>query len=146
MFSHLPALALCALCSAASAQTIHKCSVGGKVAYSDRPCLDGGGSRLAVPVAPAPDPAAAKELQRQKALLAQLQKERGVREVQDAKNARADARASQAAGARRQRCANMRQQQRWAAEDAAKAAGPGTESLKRKADRQGQAVALACPA
>lgn len=149
MLRPLVIVALCALCAlsgAASAEPIYKCTVGGKPAYSDRPCADGGGGRLAVPAAPLPDPDGERELQRQKTLLTQLQRERGAREAAEARTARLEARGNQAANARRQRCAKMRQQQRWAEEDAWRAAGPGRDAAQRKAYRHAQSVKLACPA
>ena len=53
-------LLACALPGAA--QSLHKCTLDGKVTYSQTPCERGDATTIAVPDAPRPDPAAAAEL------------------------------------------------------------------------------------
>jgi hypothetical protein len=133
-------LLLCAVPSAA--QPVYKCTVAGKVVYSDHACDGASSVALDIPAAPAPDPAAEEELRRQKALLAGLRKQRHAREVAEA---RAQARASRAAAQEARRCARLRLQQKWADEDLAKAAGDHQEALRKKARRHREAMALECP-
>lgn len=142
MFPILAIILLLACCPAA-AQPIYKCTVGGKVVYADRPCDNGDSAELAVAPAPSPDPAAAAALGRQKALLASMQKQRQAR---DAAQAKAAARAAKAQAGEARRCAKLRLQQRWLDEDLARALSDNRESLRRKAGRHRQAMALECPA
>ena len=45
-----------AACAAASAQTVYKCSSGGKVSYGEQPCSAGAQATIAVPPRPGPIP------------------------------------------------------------------------------------------
>ncbi|NHZ82470.1 DUF4124 domain-containing protein [Massilia sp. CCM 8695] len=146
MLHPLHILALCALGGAAHAGPIYKCSTGGKVIYADQPCASGNSTQL--DAAPAPDPNAAREAQRQKDLLARLQKERATRDARQAQAARADARANRAAAARQATCASAQQQQskeqqRLAAE-AAKAGGMGKAERDQRALNTARARDAAC--
>ncbi|MDQ1921254.1 DUF4124 domain-containing protein [Massilia pseudoviolaceinigra] len=141
-------LALCALSGAAHAGPIYKCTTGGKVSYGDQPCANGSATQLGAAPAPAADPNAAKELQRQKDMLARLQKERATHDARQAQAARSDARAWQAAAVRQAKCAGMQQQQskeqqRLAAE-AAKAGGMGKAQRDQRALHMARAVDAAC--
>jgi hypothetical protein len=142
MKTWMAALLLCALVPGAGAQTIYKCSVGGKVSYGERPCEDGKASTLAVP--PAPDPtAAAAQSQQEKARLAELQKERAARETREEKDRE---RAARAAATVRQKCERLRLQSKWADEDATRAGKATAASARLKAKRQAEALAVQCPA
>lgn len=143
MLRLLALLGLLVSSSAAVAQSVYKCSLGGEVTYASAPCDGASVSALAVPVAPAPDPHAALQFKREQALLAALQKERTSR---DAREQRAAAIAAQAAARQHQRCARIALQKRWADENAGRSAGFDKESLKRRAKRIGEAMALECPA
>jgi hypothetical protein len=136
------ALMLCALVQPVAAQTVYKCSVGGKVSYGEQPCADGKSSALALP--PAPDHAAAVErLKQDKARLAAFQKDR------KAVEARADReieRAARAAASTRQKCDRLRLQSKWADEDAARASKSSVAAARLKARRQAEALAVQCPA
>jgi Rad3-related DNA helicase len=142
MFRTMSILAICVLSNGAAAQTVYKCSVDGKVAYGDTPCATGKTIELSVPAAPATSPDTGKELERQKALLARIEKERL---AHAAREQRGQARDGHAAAARKQRCDKLRLQQKWAEEDLRKAAGPATEPLKLKVRRQAEALAVECP-
>lgn len=137
----LRVLVLALLCSTASAQTLYKCSVGGKITYSGKPCA-GTVTQIEVPAAPAPNPEAARDLARDKTLSAKLQKERQAREAQQQRDDDVLARTS---GARAQRCAKLRLQKKWADEAAGKAVGPNREAAQEKARKQAEAMALECP-
>ena len=143
MLRILAFLGLLASGSAALAQSVYKCTIGGRVTYASAPCDSGSVSALTVPKEPAPDPAAAGQLKHEQALLATLLKQRADR---DARDARAFAKAEQAGNKRNQRCAKAALQKRWADEDARRAAGFDKEALRHKAKRKGEAMAVECPA
>jgi hypothetical protein len=142
MFRIIPALAVCALCGTAAAQTVYKCTVNGKVAYGDLPCASGATVELAVPAAPAAAPAAA-QLARARVASLELEKVRLTRELRDE---REQARLSRAAAARRQKCDRLRLRLKWANEDLARAAGPERDAARLKARRQAETLAVECPA
>lgn len=143
MLRMLAFVTLLASAGAAFAQSVYKCSVGGKVTYASAPCDGASVSAIAVAAAPPPDPLAARQFAHEKALLATLQKERAGR---DAREQRAASKAEQAAALRSQRCAKVALQKRWADENADRAAGFDKQALKRKAHRMGEAMAIECPA
>jgi hypothetical protein len=126
-------LGLCALVQAAGAQTIYKCTTNGKVSYGEQPCAAGKTTQLAVSPAPSGEQAAAA-LERDKARLAALQKER----------------AAVLSGApipsMRQKCDRLRLQVKWADEDAARAGKEAATAARLKARRQAEALAVQCPA
>ena len=133
---------LCALAQPAAAQTIYKCTAGGKVSYGEQPCADGKTTALAVP--PAPDHAAAAQLLKQeKARLAAFQKERKAAKERDERDSQ---RAARAAASTRQKCDRLRLQAKWADEDAARAGKASVALARLKARRQAEALAVQCPA
>lgn len=134
-------LVLAFMCSTASAQTLYKCSVDGKITYSGKPCA-GTVTQIEVPPAPTPNPEAAKDLARDKTLSAKLQKERQAREAQQQRD---DDVLDRTSGARAQRCAKLRLQKKWADEAAGKAAVANQEAAREKARKQAEAMALECP-
>lgn len=127
-----------AACAAASAQSLYKCSAGGKVGYQEQPCGSGTQATIVVPPAPPPDPDLKERLARQKALAESFDKERGKAALRPARPLAARASPQQ------QRCDKLRLQLRWAEEDLRKAAGPGTEALRLKVKRQAEALAVEC--
>jgi len=132
---------LCVLAQGAAAQTVYKCSSGGKVSYGEQPCAGGKGTLLAPP--PAPDTgAAAAQLKQEKARLAALQNERALRDTRDEKDSE---RAARAAAAAQRKCARLRLQGKWAAEDAARAGKAAAPGARLKAQRQAEALAVECP-
>ena len=142
MKTWMATLVLCALAQGAAAQTIYKCSAGGKVSYGEQPCADGKATTLAVP--PAPDPsAAAAQLKQDKARLAEFRKDRAARETREEKDRE---RAARAAATVRQKCERLRLQSKWADEDAARAGKATLASARLKAKRQAEALAVQCPA
>ncbi len=137
----LKILVLALMCGTASAQTLYKCNVGGKITYSGKPCA-GKVTEIEVPPAPAPNPEAAKELAQEKTLSAKLQKERQAREAKEQRDEEVLARSG---AARNQRCARLRLQKKWTDEAAAKATGIGQEAARDKARKQAESMALECP-
>jgi hypothetical protein len=136
------AMALCALAQGAAAQTVYKCSVGGKVSYAEQPCAQGKTTALAPPPAPSGAGAAAA-LERDKARLAALQKERGAAEAREERDMQ---RAAKPAAATRRTCDRLRLQSKWAEEDAARADKEKAAGARLKARRQAEALAVQCPA
>lgn len=135
-------LAIWAACGAAGAQTIYKCTVKGKVSYGEKPCEAGAQRTIEVPAAPPADPELAARLARQKALAESLE---GERQEAAAHNARVPRRAAApATSPQQQRCDKMRLQLKWLEEDLRKTAGPATEPLRLKAQRQAEALAVEC--
>lgn len=136
------AMVLCVLAQAATAQTVYKCSLGGKVSYGEQPCADGKATALAVP--PAPDSSGAAEiLKQEKARLLAFQKERGANEAREERDAQ---RAARAAATQREKCERLRLTARWALEDLAGAGREAAEAARLKAKRQAEALAVQCPA
>ena len=135
---------LCAAAMTAHAQTVHKCTVDGKVSYSDQPCSDTAAAKavLNVPAAPAADPDAVKSLRQQKKQADTLEKARLKRQEKDE---REDAAAGRAAAAQRKKCDKLKLTKRWADEDARSATGKAADPARLKARRAGEAMALECP-
>lgn len=138
----LAGLSLCVLAQASAAQTVYKCTVDGKTSYGEHPCVRGKTTALAVPPAPSAEEAAAA-LERDKAHLATLQKERLRAEQRERRD---EGRRVRAAEATRQKCERLRLQARWAEEDAARAGKAAAASARLKARRQAEALAVQCPA
>lgn len=120
---------------------VHKCTVDGKVTYSEHPCQHGTAVVLPPPQAPAADPGAKKDLARMQKESALLQKERVAR---DNLQRREDARLDRLAATRRQKCSKLQLDVRWAAEDARRAAPQAAEAAKLKARRAGERYASEC--
>ncbi|MEH6437435.1 DUF4124 domain-containing protein [Massilia sp. DD77] len=147
MLRHLPILiaCTCALCQPATAGKLYKCNEGGRTSYGDQPCR-GATTELAVPEAPPPDPEAAARLERGRATLQQIDKERSARERIEEREA---ARARREALSARRRCDKLRLQGKWAEEDLRRSGGNGgaaLEAARIKARRQAEALAVECPA
>ena len=132
-------LALCAAAGNGAAQTVHKCTVDGKVTYTEQPCP--GGTVIAVADAPAPDKSAAAELKRAKQQADKLEKDRHKR---DAADQREDAAASRAAAARHQKCEKLRLDKKWADEDLRRAQPQHEERARIKAQRAADKLNSSC--
>ncbi|QOY92361.1 DUF4124 domain-containing protein [Massilia sp. UMI-21] len=138
-------------CRSAAAQTVYKCTEDGKISYHDRPC-----GPHAIPLAVQPRDVAPAEavarLERERALLQEIEDARTDQDRRDARQARENERAQRAAAARQRRCDKLRLQQKWLDEDAARAgrgggdAGDGGARARTKARRQAEVLAVECPA
>ncbi len=140
------ALALASALAVASVPVhaqVYKCTVGGKVAYSQTPCERGTETVLAAPAAPAPGPDAARDLQRMQLESAKLQQRRLKRE---ALQEREDARLDRAAGVRRQKCDKLRLARKWADDDVRRAPPQAADAARLKASRAAERLAVECPA
>jgi len=123
---------------------IHKCESGGKIIYSDVPCLDGKSSDLGAMAdsSSASDVDKAKRQNAQeKSKLKQLENARHKREAQEEKQQLPIARA---AAIQKKKCANLAQKKRWGDEDAAKASGKNLDAARLKARRLGEKYTLEC--
>ncbi|MYM67526.1 DUF4124 domain-containing protein [Pseudoduganella sp. FT55W] len=128
---------------AALVGAVYKCTVDGKVSYSDAPCPAGAqASTLEAPAAPSADPAAGATLRKQQKQADTLEKARLKREEREEREA---ASAAKAAAVQRKKCDQLQLKKRWADEDARRATGQATEAARLRAHRAGEAMALECP-
>lgn len=139
------AVAACAMLAAAaasaSAETVYKCTVDGKVSYGDRPCSTGMATELKV-ATPERDVETMARMARQIALAQQLTARddaRLLREEQAAERAR------RTAASHKAKCDRLRLRHRWAVEDVRSAAAKKGAAAEVKARRQSEAMALECP-
>ncbi len=146
MFQLVSLVLLCLLAGSASGATgatIFKCVDAGKVSYHDRPCGPAGVALAAAPALPGDAAAATERLARERALLQGIEKERALRAEHAAREA---ARIERAAAAERRRCDKLRLQRKWADEDSALAGRDEAQRARLKAKRQGEVLAVECPA
>ena len=149
MNHHLRAPCAAVLCAAAlaantsAAQSVYKCTVDGKISYSDMPCPAGAAasSTLAVPKAPAGVDDAAADLRRMQKESAALQKSRQKIEEREARESE---RAARAAAAQRKRCAKLALTKQWADEDARRATNANADKARLRAKRAGESFSLEC--
>jgi hypothetical protein len=137
-----PLLALLLATTCCHAQTVHKCTVDGKVTYTEQPCQAGSASVIAVPQAPAPDPEAAADLKRMQKEARTLERERHRREAADEREQQAAARAAQA---RHRQCVKLRMEKKWADDEVRGALVQHVDRAKMKAQRAADRLALECP-
>lgn len=134
--------AACMLCQAQAIGAIYKCHEGGRVIYADRPC-QGAGAELPVRAAPPLDPETEARMARAREMVAGIDKaraEQALREERDGERAR------RAALALRKRCNKLRLQRQWLEEDLARTRGDAKDAARIKVRRQGETLAVECPA
>jgi hypothetical protein len=136
----LPLLVL-VLSLPAGAQTLHKCTVDGKVSYSQQPCERGLASTVDVPPPPPPDQAASADLKRQEQEAEKLASQRRKKEAREEREGLAEARA---VASHNKRCKKLQMQQKWAEEDARGATLQNTERARLKAKRAADMAQLEC--
>ena len=130
---------LFAASSCASAQTVYKCVQNGQTSYSETPCAAGQLQIIDVPPSPpAVDKGAATRQQRVASQLESVRKQREAREDQ------ARARGAQQAEVHEKRCAQLRLEQKWAAQDAVGAGDKTREAAQLKVRRAGEKLAIEC--
>jgi len=136
------AAVLCAAAFAAQAQSVYKCTLDGKVSYSDMPCpADAASSPMpAVPATPA-GAAASADLLRMQTESAALRKTRQKAEEREALEAE---RAARRAAAQRKRCAKLALAKQWADEDARGASPANLAKARLRAKRAGESLAVEC--
>ena len=133
--------ALGLVCGSAHAQPVYKCSGDGTVTYTEAPCRSGKSVALQVPAAPRPAPDPKGGLARQKSEATRLEYARHQREARDQRDNMAGDRA---AAAYRKKCGALRLKQKWAEQDALKAAAPKLAAARLKARRAGEMRMLEC--
>jgi hypothetical protein len=149
MLRHLSLLGLLALCGAAHADSIYKCSAGGKITYSSAPCGAGRATTIdSTAPASGAEADAATTLARQKALLAAREQERTAGDARQTQAAHDAARINRVSAGRQADCARMEQRQkkehqRLAAE-AAKVGGQGKIERDLDAEAMARSVDAAC--
>lgn len=119
----------------AGAQTIYKCSHNGQTSYSDTPCAAGLSSKMAPPDTPIKVDDSV--MRRQQRALHQIEKEHATENAAGKKEVAA-------INARRKRCAELKLQQQWLAEDAAKAAPKAQDKAQQNVRRGAEKLASAC--
>lgn len=132
----------------AHAQNVYKCTLDGKVSYSDTPCASNAAtsSTLPVPVAPATNPSAASDLARLKKESAAVEKERQKAAQREAREAeRAAERETKRAAVQRKRCAKLALTKQWAEEDARRATAANIDKATLRAKRADETMQLECP-
>jgi hypothetical protein len=139
MLRTMLALMLLAACGGASAQSLYKCTVDGKVTYTGSPCKSGDMKAIEVPKAPPRNVNRDEELKRQKTALTRLEKARAEREqVEATKAARNDLASNE------ERCNKMRLEQKTAEENADRAPGFKRASMRETAKKMSEALAAEC--
>lgn len=128
--------------SASHAQTVHKCTVDGKVTYTEQPCQAGTAAVIAVPEAPPPNPGAATDLKRMQKEARALERDRHRRE---AASDREQQQAARTAQARSKQCAKLRLEKKWADDDVRGALVQNLDRAKTRAQRAADRLALECP-
>lgn len=129
--------------AAYASATVYKCTHDGKVSFTDLPCRDG--QSVVMPAPPVPEYSARDRatLARQGKELARLEKEH---RKEEALAERARERASRAAAAQNKKCAALKLQHKWAAEDARAATDKQAAQARIKVRRAAEKMALECPA
>jgi hypothetical protein len=144
-------LAAYAFTTSLHAQTVYKCKLEGKTAYSDRPCAQGPSHALPPPPAGisaadtmGPQGGDARTLLETDKLRFARDKERSRNEAREERERARNARTAQA---RRQKCDKLRLRQKWAEEDLARTVhGPAHDTARTKLRRQLETLAVECPA
>ena len=130
---------LLATAGTASAQNAYKCVQNGQTSYSETPCAAGQLQIIEVPPAPpAVDKGAATRQERVASQLESVRKQREAREDQ------ARARGAQQAEVHEKRCAQLRLEQKWAAQDAVGAGDKNRDAAQLKVRRAGEKLAIEC--
>jgi hypothetical protein len=127
------------LAGSASAQDVYKCVQDGQTSYSATPCT---GGQLQILEVPTPPPAVDKgAATRQERVASQMEAARKKREnLED----QARERAAKQRKARDKHCAQLRLDQKWAAQDAVGAGDRNRDAAQLKARRAGERLAVEC--
>jgi len=131
---------LCAgLAGHAGAQDVYKCVQDGHTSYSATPCA---GGQLQILEVPSPPPAVDKgAATRQERVASQLE---AARKKHEQLEDQARARAAKQAEIHDKHCAQLRLEQKWAAQDAAGAGDKNRDAAQLKARRAGERLAVEC--
>ena len=137
-----PSLLLCAmalLAGSASAQDVYKCVRDGQTSYSATPCT---GGQLQILEIPSPPPAVDKgAATRQERVASQME---AARKKQENLADQARERAAKQKEIHDKHCAQLRMEQKWAAQDAVGAGDKNRDAAQLKARRAGERLAVEC--
>jgi hypothetical protein len=139
------AAALFALAAAASAGDIYKCTVNGKVTYSELPCETGVEAKLKTPAQPARDYAHEQRLERQKQFIEQADQERTAAEYAAQRAAQQRAYEQQRANADRRRCDSMRIAHQSRADEVSRMGARASGGAREAVARAAATLAAQCP-
>ena len=135
--SYLLLMAL--LTGSASAQDVYKCVQDGQTSYSAAPCT---GGQLQILEIPSPPPAVDKgAATRQERVASQLE---SARKKQENLADQARERAVKQKEMHDKHCAQLRLEQKWAAQDAVGAGDKNRDAAQLKARRAGERLAVEC--
>ena len=127
------------LAGSASAQDVYKCVQDGNTSYSATPCTAG---QLRILEVPSPPPAVDKgAATRQERVASQLE---AARKQQEKLADQARERGAKQKEARDKHCAQLRLEQKWAAQDAVGAGDKNRDAAQLKARRAGERLAVEC--
>ena len=127
------------LAGSASAQDVYKCVQDGQTSYSATPCK---GGQLQILEVPTPPPAVDKgAATRQERVASQME---AARKKQEQLEDQARERAAKQREARDKHCAQLRLDQKWAAQDAVGAGDRNRDAAQLKARRAGERLAVEC--
>lgn len=140
MYRIIPVILMAVACGAASAQSMYKCTVNGKITYTGAPCTAGDMKVVEVPKAPPADPVRLEEkLRREKTALTRLEKARQERETKLAK-----ANTDSSLAANDAKCTKRREELALALQNADRAPGFKRASMREAAARMGEALQAEC--
>nr|WP_314628487.1 DUF4124 domain-containing protein [uncultured Janthinobacterium sp.] len=123
----------------AGAQDVYKCVKDGQTSYSAAPCA---GGQLQILEIPSPPPAVDKgAATRQERVASQLE---AARKLQEQREDQARERGARQQEARDRHCAQLRLEQKWAAQDAVGAGDRNRDAAQLKARRAGERLAIEC--
>jgi len=146
MLRILLAATLAAICGGALAQPLYKCSVDGTVTYSSEKCKGKTLGEITPPEPRKPKPGPAAELERDKAMLAKLEKERLVRDARDEPSTSAEkSEPIEVLSAAQRRCARLRLDRKLADQKLTEASDADRDQLRQDAQRKGDVLASECP-
>ncbi|MGX9729279.1 DUF4124 domain-containing protein [Janthinobacterium aestuarii] len=131
--------AMVLLAGSAGAQDVYKCVQDGQTSYSATPCT---GGQLQILEVPSPPPAVDKgAATRQERVASQLE---AARKKQENLADQARERAAKQKETRDKHCAQVRLEQKWAAQDAVGAGDKTRDAAQLKARRAGERLAVEC--
>jgi hypothetical protein len=139
------AIALCALGSAASAGQMYKCTVNGKVTFSDKPCDTGVAETKVGVYVPPPDYGTMQIKNRQKNMVNQIDRAKAQEEREADWAAQNRGYRAQQEARQKEQCASARIQQRAREDQVRRQGGDDGEAARQQVRRQGEALAQQCP-
>jgi hypothetical protein len=141
----LLAIALCALGGAASAGQMYKCTVNGKVTFSDKPCETGVAETKVGVYVPPTDYDAMHIKNRQKAMANRIDRDKAQEEYESRRAAQNRSYQAQQEAQNKERCVAARASQRAREDQVRRQGGTDGEAARAQVRRQGEAIDAQCP-